>query len=472
MTQARRAIAASLLALVSAAGPVRAHSPQRPEADGPLATRTVEFADLSDAARAGRRLPIKVHLPRVDRTIPGGRAVARRRWQLGRQPCAGTSPGESWIRGAGARASGQQHRGDAQRHALRRQPEGDDTRCREVLGRPADVRFALDQAEHWNRDRTPSSRGIRPDARGRDGPLFGAYTALAVCGARPALDWLEPPVEPGRGLGPDLSDARVKACVALSPQGPGEPFFLEDSFATIDRPVLAISGSRDEQQGTTPANRRRFFELEPVGAKVFVWLANADHLAFSDATGSRRTNLPSRSRADVQPIARAATLLFFEAQSARRRRRRCAVVRARAAAAGARRGQPASRCCASNACADAARRMGTRSARLPGRSPSPRASMTAVTESALLEALKAVVDPNTGKDFVSTKQLKNLRIDGADVAFDVELGYPAASQIAALRARAGGGGAARQRGGQRQRQLCTRRSLRMPCSAACRCCPA
>jgi ATP-binding protein involved in chromosome partitioning len=60
--------------------------------------------------------------------------------------------------------------------------------------------------------------------------------------------------------------------------------------------------------------------------------------------------------------------------------------------------------------------------------------MAAVTETALLEALKGVVDPNTGKDFVSTKQLRNLRIDGADVSFDVELGYPAASQIASLRA--------------------------------------
>jgi ATP-binding protein involved in chromosome partitioning len=59
--------------------------------------------------------------------------------------------------------------------------------------------------------------------------------------------------------------------------------------------------------------------------------------------------------------------------------------------------------------------------------------MTTVTEPALLEALKAVIDPNTGKDFISTKQVKKLRIEGGDVAFDVELGYPAASQIAALR---------------------------------------
>jgi ATP-binding protein involved in chromosome partitioning len=56
-----------------------------------------------------------------------------------------------------------------------------------------------------------------------------------------------------------------------------------------------------------------------------------------------------------------------------------------------------------------------------------------VTDTALLDALKAVTDPNTGKDFVSTRQLKNLRIEDGDVTFDVELGYPAKSQIAPLR---------------------------------------
>ncbi|MFO1219283.1 MAG: iron-sulfur cluster carrier protein ApbC [Burkholderiaceae bacterium] len=59
--------------------------------------------------------------------------------------------------------------------------------------------------------------------------------------------------------------------------------------------------------------------------------------------------------------------------------------------------------------------------------------MSTVTESALLDALKGVVDPNTGKDFVTTRQIKHLRIEGGDVSFDVELGYPAASQIAPLR---------------------------------------
>ncbi|MBK0394494.1 iron-sulfur cluster carrier protein ApbC [Ramlibacter algicola] len=51
----------------------------------------------------------------------------------------------------------------------------------------------------------------------------------------------------------------------------------------------------------------------------------------------------------------------------------------------------------------------------------------------ILAALAAVKDPNTGADFVSAKAVKNLQVNGADVAFDVELGYPAKSQLPALR---------------------------------------
>jgi ATP-binding protein involved in chromosome partitioning len=47
-----------------------------------------------------------------------------------------------------------------------------------------------------------------------------------------------------------------------------------------------------------------------------------------------------------------------------------------------------------------------------------------VNETALLDALKSVIDPNTGKDFVSTRQVKNLRIEGGDVAFDVDSAIP------------------------------------------------
>lgn len=53
--------------------------------------------------------------------------------------------------------------------------------------------------------------------------------------------------------------------------------------------------------------------------------------------------------------------------------------------------------------------------------------------SLVLQALKTVVDPNTGCDFVSSRALKNLHVQDGDVSFDVELGYPAKSQMPGFR---------------------------------------
>ena len=55
------------------------------------------------------------------------------------------------------------------------------------------------------------------------------------------------------------------------------------------------------------------------------------------------------------------------------------------------------------------------------------------TQEQLLHALQTVIDPNTGRDFVTSKALKNLTVTDGEVTFDVELGYPAKSQIAGFR---------------------------------------
>ncbi len=57
----------------------------------------------------------------------------------------------------------------------------------------------------------------------------------------------------------------------------------------------------------------------------------------------------------------------------------------------------------------------------------------AVTEQALLAALASVPDPHTGKDFVGARAVRNVQITGGDVAFDVEMAYPAQSLAPALR---------------------------------------
>jgi len=56
-----------------------------------------------------------------------------------------------------------------------------------------------------------------------------------------------------------------------------------------------------------------------------------------------------------------------------------------------------------------------------------------LNENTVRAAIQTVVDPNTGKDFVTGKQLRNLKVDGSDVSFDVELGYPARTQVDGLR---------------------------------------
>jgi ATP-binding protein involved in chromosome partitioning len=53
-----------------------------------------------------------------------------------------------------------------------------------------------------------------------------------------------------------------------------------------------------------------------------------------------------------------------------------------------------------------------------------------LSELQIQTALKEIVDPNTGRDFISTKSAKNIRIDGNSVALDIVLGYPAKTVIA------------------------------------------
>ena len=56
-----------------------------------------------------------------------------------------------------------------------------------------------------------------------------------------------------------------------------------------------------------------------------------------------------------------------------------------------------------------------------------------LNDATLRQAISTVVDPHTGQDFVASKALKSLRINGADVSVEVELGYPAKSLFPTLR---------------------------------------
>ena len=56
----------------------------------------------------------------------------------------------------------------------------------------------------------------------------------------------------------------------------------------------------------------------------------------------------------------------------------------------------------------------------------------AFTEADITHALQGVLDPHTGATFASAKAIRNIRIAGSDVQFDLGLAYPAKSQWADL----------------------------------------
>ena len=51
----------------------------------------------------------------------------------------------------------------------------------------------------------------------------------------------------------------------------------------------------------------------------------------------------------------------------------------------------------------------------------------AITELLIQSTLKLCIDPNTGKDFVTGKSARNIKVNGNDVSVDIVLGYPAKS---------------------------------------------
>jgi ATP-binding protein involved in chromosome partitioning len=57
----------------------------------------------------------------------------------------------------------------------------------------------------------------------------------------------------------------------------------------------------------------------------------------------------------------------------------------------------------------------------------------AITEEQVRQALQQLPDPVTGKDYVTGKEARNIKVEGNDVSLDIVLGYPAKSVIDGIR---------------------------------------
>ena len=129
-------------------------------------------------------------------------------------------------------------------------------------------------------DAMPAIEAKYPELKGKmdasrvgvGGHSYGAFTAMVTGGA-----------DIFRGGRIHLADARVKAIVAMSPQGPSERFGLtEQSYLTLAVPTLFMTGTRDRgAEGEDATWRRKAFELSPAGSKTLISIEGAHHFSFS-----------------------------------------------------------------------------------------------------------------------------------------------------------------------------------------------
>jgi len=103
------------------------------------------------------------------------------------------------------------------------------------------------------------------------GHSYGAYTAMLLGGMR---------IYPGP-IG--YADPRIKAVIAMSPQGPSDTRGLtKESWSEMKVPVLFMTGTRDQgiAEIETPEWRRQAFDNAAAGDKWLVVVEHARHATF------------------------------------------------------------------------------------------------------------------------------------------------------------------------------------------------
>jgi predicted dienelactone hydrolase len=108
---------------------------------------------------------------------------------------------------------------------------------------------------------------------GVGGHSYGAFTAMLVGGAK---TFSTPPVSG--------ADPRVKAIVAMSPQGVASNRGLTaESWRDVHVPAMFMTGTRDygANEAESPDWRRTAYENSPTGDKYFVLIRNAGHMTFT-----------------------------------------------------------------------------------------------------------------------------------------------------------------------------------------------
>jgi predicted dienelactone hydrolase len=169
--------------------------------------------------------------------------------------------------------------------------------------RPRDISFVLDSLPQIER-LVPALKGKMNASRiGMSGHSMGAFTTEVLAGARIDL--------PGRP-GTSFADPRIRAALALSPQGPGQFGLTDRSWDGVTLPFMGVTGSLDSLGPiASPEWHKAPFERSQSGDKYHVFIQAANHFSFITA----RTLVPGRA-AKGQAIfddVQCAALAFWDA---------------------------------------------------------------------------------------------------------------------------------------------------------------
>ena len=171
-----------------------------------------------------------------------------------------------------------------------------------LLARPRDVSFAIDElTRRAAREDWFLAGRLELEAIAVAGHSFGAYTALCAAGRDLVL--------PGGGK-LEVSDPRVKACIAMSPQGNARER-SNASWREFACPVLHMTGTHDTSPirgDSKPAERRIPFDTIDRAEQYLLILDGAEHSAFGDTLRGFGRRNPAH-----EPLIFASSTAFLDA---------------------------------------------------------------------------------------------------------------------------------------------------------------
>lgn len=152
----------------------------------------------------------------------------------------------------------------------------EDLSANDFRERIRDMAFVLDSLDALE-TKYPELKGKIDRTRiGAGGHSLGAMTAMQLGGVRT----FNPSAV-------SYADPRVKAVIAMSPQGTRESWGLtKDSWAEVKTPMMFMTGDRDwSMEGEKPEWRKEGFELSAAGDKWLVYMPGAGHFVFAGRAG-------------------------------------------------------------------------------------------------------------------------------------------------------------------------------------------